>query len=83
MSENQFGTTQVREMRFERSEIEALILENIRNRDSCPYDFDYSRPIILWDKDALILRFVQSFVTKEGRPDRIRLKSFEDIKAKK
>lgn len=64
----QFGTSQIKEMRFSKSEIAQIILENIKARVGTPYDFDYNRPLVIHTDDEIIFRFVQVRVTTEGEP---------------
>ena len=81
MSESQYGTVDVREMRILKSEAIKILLENIQNRESTPYNFDYMKPMILDDgKGGFIFRFFTTEFTGDSRVESIRLKSFEQIK---
>ncbi len=73
----QHGNTQIRELKFTKSEIEQIVLDNIVNRQNTPYDFDYDKPYILYDKDILIMRFVQTKVTLESKPRNFYLTEFK------
>jgi hypothetical protein len=73
MPQEAYGTTQVRELRFTRREVEALVMENLHARLSQSYDFDYDRPIILHEGEDVIVRFVQRDVTREARPKSVRM----------
>ena len=73
----QFGSTQIKELHFDKREIERIVLDNIIERAGTPYDFDYERPYILYDKNGgLIIRFVQTKVTLESSPRDFYLKEF-------
>ena len=73
----QHGNTQIKELRFTRSEIEQIVLDNIVNRQGTPYDFDYDKPYILYEGSALIMRFVQTKVTLESKPRNFYLAEFK------
>ena len=78
-----YGNTQVREIRFSKADIQKLALENLKERGNTPYDFDYSRPIVIWDDlGNLVFRFVQKQITTDSRTDMVRFKSFEELKNK-
>jgi hypothetical protein len=80
MATEQFGNSQIKELRFSKSEIEALVHENILARMSTSYDFDYRRPIIIHEGDELIFRFVQVKITTEADPKRAGIKPLEKSK---
>lgn len=70
MPTEMFAETQVKEVRFTKREIVALVLENVQTRMSTSYDFDYSNPFVKWLSDGgLVFRFVQQEVIK---PEQIR-----------
>jgi hypothetical protein len=64
----QYGQSQIKEVRFTRQEIVEIVHENLLARMSTSYDFDYQLPIILHDGDELVFRFVQQKITREGNP---------------
>lgn len=83
MPQEAFGTTQVREIRFNRKEVNQILLENIQERMSQSYDFDYALPIIINDGQEIIFRFVQRDITREREPEQVRMKSLAELKNKK
>lgn len=80
----QYGTTSVREIRFSHQDIESLLFENIKERCDKPYNFDYQRPILVWDdaNRSVIFRFVEKDITSDSQVRNVRMKSFEEIKKK-
>ena len=75
-----FGTSQIKEIRFTRAEVEDLILENIKSRMGTPYDLDYARPWIVVDVENgdLCFRFAQSKYTREGNAKRAEMKPISE-----
>lgn len=83
MSESQYGTVDVREVRLSASEVKRIVLENIQKRSSTPYNFDYVNPIILSDVNGgLIFRFCTVQFTGDTAIESVNLKSFSQIKKK-
>jgi hypothetical protein len=74
MPTEQYGNSQIKEVRFSQSEIVRIVLENLQERAGTPYDFDYDRPIVLWNKGELILRFVQGEITREAEPRHLEMR---------
>ena len=64
----QYGTTQVCVVDVTRSEIEAMIRDNLKVRGGDPsYDFQANRPIFIWDdRGNVSVRYVQSTVFDQG-----------------
>ena len=76
-----YGKCQVREITFTRKDLITIAHENILNRDSLPYNFDYDNPIILKREDGgIIFRFVTKDITNKEQVEDLSLKSFEDIR---
>lgn len=64
MPTEQFGQSQIKEVKFTKAEIVNLVHENILVRMSTSYDFDYQRPLVIQSADGgLIFRFVQGEIT--------------------
>jgi hypothetical protein len=85
MPQEQYGSTQVQELRFSPEEVRAIVLENIQHR-ACPsYDFDWRSPIILTDARTgeLIFRFIQNTITGDSECRKITLKEMPADKPKK
>lgn len=78
MPKEAYATSQVREVRFSRSEVVGIVLENFRARAETPYDFDYERPLVIFgDNGEIIFRFVQSEISREKEPRHIHFKPLE------
>lgn len=78
MPTEQFGTSQIKEIRFTKEEVNRLLTENIIQRTSTPYDFDYHRPIIQNLSDgSIIMRYVQEKITEKERLDTLVLKPIQ------
>lgn len=69
-----FGTTQVLEVVLSKEDVAKIVIENLQTRCLDSYDFDYNHPIVIWEKDCLILRYVQKKVTLEREPQNFYLK---------
>ena len=83
MSEDQYGTVNAREMRFSKAEVKKILLENIRERDCCPYNFDYTSPFIIDDgHGGFIFRFMTKDFTSNEEAKGITFKTFEQMKNK-
>lgn len=86
MPKEQFGSTQVFEVRFHPLEIKQIVLDHLRQVCSS-YDFDYANPITLQlPQQDLIFRFVQGTITGEGQSRQMNFPTIQaliDSKAKK
>lgn len=74
MIKQAYGTTQVLELSLDKRDIEAIIVENLQARGVGGYDFDYDRPILIWDGQNLIVRYVQQKTTRETDPKNFYIK---------
>ncbi len=79
--ESLYGKCQVRQITFTEKDLIELAHENILNRDSLPYNFDYKHPIIIKRNDGgIIFRFITEDISNKEEIENLNLKSFEDIK---
>lgn len=58
---------QIKQVHFTAQEVRNILLENLVNRASTPYDFDYQNPMIITEKDgSIIMRFAPLKITSNS-----------------
>lgn len=82
MPTEQFGQSQIKEVRFSKQEIINILHENLLARMSTSYDFDYNRPLVLTLSGDfhVTFRFVQSEITEKDKLREVDMKPLKDNK---